>query len=428
MRILLYSCLFLFVLAANAADGKVVRYADFGARGDGKTNDIDAIVKAHKYANEHGLPVRADDNATYFIGDAKEFAPIMTDTDWGRARFIIDDRGEIIPMDLFTALIAQDILSSGPATILYDLRSSRAVPECIQSNGGKAIRCRVGHAFIKAQMRENDAVFAGELSGHYYFKQNFTAECQGLAFIMLSNLICKKNSELSHKLGERLQETTLDNTNFPFRLGVGLHVFADTWAHQEFAGINNIVNKVQDLIFVTSGSVVEKVLDDILGASAFVSKVLDEVMPLGHAAAVHCPDMPYLWWKSGERFTDGRKNWDEFMEAAEEIFRILQKVSGEEVTGLSEEQKKKIMKSFKGIQSDNIEERYQEWLRRIHENYFEIEDFDDNDATAEYSIPYIFEDMDFRRQFYDEINDHFDWVRDELEEHDIFVLKSTPIY
>ena len=241
-------------------------------------------------------------------------------------------------------------------------------------------------------------------------------------------LICKKNSELSHKLGERLQETTLDNTNFPFRLGVGLHVFADTWAHQEFAGINNIVNKVQDLIFVTSGSVVEKVLDDILGASAFVSKVLDEVMPLGHAAAVHCPDMPYLWWKSGERFTDGRKNWDEFMEAAEEIFRILQKVSGEEVTGLSEEQQKKIMKSFKGIQSDDINERYQEWLRRIHENYFEIEDFDDNDATAEYSIPYIFEDMDFRRQFYDEINDHFDWVRDELEEHDIFVLKSTPIY
>jgi len=64
--------------------------------------------------------------------------------------------------------------------------------------------------------------------------------------------------------------------------------------------------------------------------------------------------MPYLWWKSGERFTDGRKNWDEFMEAAEEIFRILQKVSGEEVTGLSEEQRKKIMKSFKGIQSDDI--------------------------------------------------------------------------
>ena len=117
------------------------------------------------------------------------------DGDADRCGFI-DDNGDIIPMDLFTALIAQDILASGPATILYDLRSSRAVPECIEANGGRAIRSRVGHAFIKNQMRENDAVFAGELSGHYYFKQNFTAECQGLAMIMLANLICAKNVPL----------------------------------------------------------------------------------------------------------------------------------------------------------------------------------------------------------------------------------------
>ncbi len=118
------------------------------------------------------------------------------DGDADRCGFI-DDRGEIIPMDLFTALIAQDILSRGPATILYDLRSSRAVKECIEANGGKAVQCRVGHAFIKNQMREYDAVFAGELSGHYYFKQNFTAESQGLAMIMLANLICAKNVPVS---------------------------------------------------------------------------------------------------------------------------------------------------------------------------------------------------------------------------------------
>ena len=118
------------------------------------------------------------------------------DGDADRCGFI-DDKGEIIPMDLFTALIAQDILSDGPATILYDLRSSRAVPECIRANGGKAIQSRVGHAFIKAQMRENDAVFAGELSGHYYFKENFTAECQGLALIKLANLVCKKGKPVS---------------------------------------------------------------------------------------------------------------------------------------------------------------------------------------------------------------------------------------
>lgn len=126
------------------------------------------------------------------------------DGDADRCGFI-DDEGNIIPMDLFTALIAQDILSSGPATILYDLRSSRSVKECIESNGGKAIQSRVGHAFIKKQMRENDAVFAGELSGHYYFKQNFTAESQGLAVVMLSNLLAKKNRPL-HELIQPLRK------------------------------------------------------------------------------------------------------------------------------------------------------------------------------------------------------------------------------
>ncbi|MDD3154068.1 MAG: phosphomannomutase/phosphoglucomutase [Victivallaceae bacterium] len=120
------------------------------------------------------------------------------DGDSDRCGFI-DDEGNIIPMDLFTALLAQDILAAGPATILYDLRSSRAVRECIEEHGGKAIMSRVGHAFIKAQMRENDAVFAGELSGHYYFKENFTAESQGLAFLRFSNLLCKTGKK-AHEL------------------------------------------------------------------------------------------------------------------------------------------------------------------------------------------------------------------------------------
>lgn len=120
------------------------------------------------------------------------------DGDADRCGFI-DDEGNVIPMDLFTALIAQDILSNGPATILYDLRSSRAVPECIKALGGTPIQSRVGHAFIKAQMRETGAVFAGELSGHYYFKQNFTAESQGLAVVMLANLLAKSGKKI-HEL------------------------------------------------------------------------------------------------------------------------------------------------------------------------------------------------------------------------------------
>ena len=122
------------------------------------------------------------------------------DGDADRCGFV-DDKGEIIPMDLFTALIAQDILSEGAPgkaiPILYDLRSSWAVKECIRENGGTPIMSRVGHAFIKAQMRETGAVFAGELSGHYYFRENFVAESQGLSMIKLGNLLCRKNQKVS---------------------------------------------------------------------------------------------------------------------------------------------------------------------------------------------------------------------------------------
>ena len=242
-------------------------------------------------------------------------------------------------------------------------------------------------------------------------------------------LICKKDSELAHLLRDRLLTTSLDDENFAFRLGIGLHVYADTWAHQEFAGINNTLNKVQDLIFSSSGSLVKKMLSDLSDSSVLsISKTLDKVLPLGHAAAVHCPDMPYLWWRSGERFLEGRKNWDEFMEASEEIFRILQSVSCVPVTGLSEEQKKTLYRCFKGIQYEDCEERHNVWLKRIKENFFDLPDFCEEDASLEYSIPFIFDDLDFRGQFYDEINSHFDWVLTELENRDIFVLKPEPTY
>jgi hypothetical protein len=185
---------------------------------------------------------------------------------------------------------------------------------------------------------------------------------------------------------------------------------------------------VQSLIFSTHGSSLEKLLDEIVGSDSIISKIMDQINPLGHASAVHCPDMPYLWWKSGGHFTNGRKNWDEFMEASEEIFRILQQVSCEPVTGLSNRQKVMLMSAFKDIQSESIDERYNEWIRRIHENEFEIEDFDDNDKNASYSVGTIRDDLTFRKQFFNEVNDHFDWVKKELEDNGIFILKSEPIY
>ena len=94
------------------------------------------------------------------------------DGDADRCGFV-DENGEIVGMDLMTALIAEDLIKqTGPQTILYDLRSSKAVPEAIKNAGGTAHMTPVGHAVIKENMRAKNAAFAGELSGHYYFREN----------------------------------------------------------------------------------------------------------------------------------------------------------------------------------------------------------------------------------------------------------------
>jgi len=121
---------------------------------------------------------------------------IAFDGDADRVGFV-DERGDIVPMDLITALIAQTMLKSAPGRIFYDLRSSKAVKEAIEEAGGEALMSRVGHAFIKRQMRDANALFAGELSGHYYFRENFFAESSALAVIAIGNLVSASAQPLS---------------------------------------------------------------------------------------------------------------------------------------------------------------------------------------------------------------------------------------
>ena len=122
---------------------------------------------------------------------------VAYDGDADRAGFI-DEKGEIIPMDFITALISQDLLASNPgAACFYDLRSSKVCEEVIAAAGGKPMMSRVGHSFIKEQMRQNDAIFAGELSGHYYFKANSTAESSAMATFALANIVSASDKPLS---------------------------------------------------------------------------------------------------------------------------------------------------------------------------------------------------------------------------------------
>ena len=122
---------------------------------------------------------------------------VAYDGDADRAGFV-DEKGEVIPMDFVTALVSQDLLASNPgAACFYDLRSTRVCEEVIAAAGGKPMMSRVGHSFIKEQMRQNDAIFAGELSGHYYFKANSTAESSSMATYALANIVSASDQPLS---------------------------------------------------------------------------------------------------------------------------------------------------------------------------------------------------------------------------------------
>ena len=122
---------------------------------------------------------------------------VAYDGDADRAGFL-DENGEIIPMDFITALVSQDLLASNPgAACFYDLRSSKVCEEVIAAAGGKPMMSRVGHSFSKEQMRQNDAIFAGELSGHYYFKANSTAESSSMATFALANIVSASDKPLS---------------------------------------------------------------------------------------------------------------------------------------------------------------------------------------------------------------------------------------
>lgn len=112
--------------------------------------------------------------------------------------FLVDDQGQTISGSTTTALVAKTLVSKFPgAKILYNLICSKSVPEIIAENGGIPIKTRVGHSFIKTVMGETDALFAGEHSGHYYFRDNFRADSGLIAALMVLEVLSLSDQPLS---------------------------------------------------------------------------------------------------------------------------------------------------------------------------------------------------------------------------------------
>ena len=125
---------------------------------------------------------------------------VAFDGDADRCVFV-DERGETVPADLLTALLARHLLAKRPgAAVVYDLRSSRVVPEEISRAGGRPVRERVGHSFIKERMRKEDALFGGELSGHYYFAENSFCDSGEVAFASALSMLAAEKAPLSERI------------------------------------------------------------------------------------------------------------------------------------------------------------------------------------------------------------------------------------
>jgi phosphomannomutase len=119
--------------------------------------------------------------------------------------FFVDKAGEFIAGDFVTALLAEAFLLKAPGSkIVYDLRASDAVRDIVARYGGEALMNRVGHAFFKKRMREENAVFGGEVTGHYYFRDNFYADNGFIPALLMLELMSKKGKSL-HELLEPLR-------------------------------------------------------------------------------------------------------------------------------------------------------------------------------------------------------------------------------
>jgi phosphomannomutase len=144
-----------------------------------------------------------EENREFIIGKVKDEQAdlgIAFDGDADRC-FFVDDGGEFVPGDFVTALLAESMLEKEPgAKIIYDVRASWAVPDTVERLGGVPLVNRVGHAFIKERMRKERALFGGEVSGHYYFRDFNQADSGTIPALLMLELVSKRGKPLSEIL------------------------------------------------------------------------------------------------------------------------------------------------------------------------------------------------------------------------------------
>ncbi|MCC5831070.1 MAG: phosphomannomutase/phosphoglucomutase [Phycisphaeraceae bacterium] len=156
--------------------------------GQGFAHEPNPLVAENMIPTQEGVRDNSADVGACFDGDAD------------RCMFT-DETGEILGCDHLTAMMAHHFaLQEKGSSIVYDLRSSKAVEQTIRELGGKPIRSRVGHVFMKAKLKEADAIFGGELSGHFYFRDSFYTDSGAVTFALILSLIGASDEPLSRMI------------------------------------------------------------------------------------------------------------------------------------------------------------------------------------------------------------------------------------
>jgi len=192
---------------------------------------------------------------------------VSFDGDADRA-IIIDEKGNSISADIITGLLAPRFLRDEPgAVIVYDLRSSWSTKEAIEEAGGKALRERVGHSFIKATMREHDSPFGGELAGHFYYRRNYTADSSIGTVIEVLNHMRETGKPLSELVAPLKRYFATGEINFKVEDKDGMiRQLAEVFSDGEIDYLDGITVQFEDWWFNVRPSNTEPYLRMVLEA------------------------------------------------------------------------------------------------------------------------------------------------------------------
>jgi len=172
---------------------------------------------------------------------------ICMDGDGDRCMFV-DEKGQTVPCDLMTALMATRFLDDNPGSVVvYDLRSSRVVPEEIRAAGGVPRRERVGHAFMKKALADSKAVFGGELSGHFYFRDNYNCDSGAIAFATALTILSSQKKALSRLIAPLRRYVQSGEINFEVEDKQGkMDEVAEKFADAEVDRLDGVTCQYED--------------------------------------------------------------------------------------------------------------------------------------------------------------------------------------